>query len=102
VEVEIRERLSVDLLQKCQELLGAMARQAFPDDLAGRHVEGGEQRRGPVTLRRFCQLINTDEVFGTHRRSGHRSLLRPSRRTHRSKLVLAERFRQTLDRVDPA
>jgi hypothetical protein len=50
VQIEVRERFTVDLFQEHQELLGAMARQAFTDDLAGRHIERGEQRRGPVTF----------------------------------------------------
>jgi hypothetical protein len=30
------------------DILGAMAQQGFTDDLSGRHIERGEQRRGPV------------------------------------------------------
>ena len=48
VQVEIMKRFTVDLFQEHQELLGAMAQQAFTDDLSGRHIERGEQRRGPV------------------------------------------------------
>ena len=50
MQIEIGRRLPVDLLEERQELLGAMARQAFADDLAGRHVERGEQRGGAVAL----------------------------------------------------
>jgi len=50
MEIEIRECLLVDLLQELNEFLGTMARQAFADDLAGRHVEGGEQGCRAVTL----------------------------------------------------
>ena len=67
VEVEMRERLSVDLLQERQELFGAMARQAFPDDLAGRHIECREQRRGPVTLIVVCHGAGTALLDGQAR-----------------------------------
>jgi hypothetical protein len=46
--LESAKRFTVDLFQEHQELLGAMAQQAFTDDLSGRHIERGEQRRGPV------------------------------------------------------
>ena len=42
--------LAGDLFQERQELLGSMARHAFADDLSGRHVEGGKQRRSPIAL----------------------------------------------------
>ena len=42
--------LAVDRAQEPQELLVAVARQAPADDLAGQHVQRGEQRRGAVAL----------------------------------------------------
>ena len=43
VEIEIGEGFSVDLLEKLEEFPGAMARHAFTDDLACRHIERREQ-----------------------------------------------------------
>src|SRR5215211_2885063 len=50
VEVQMGRGLVVDRLEEGEELLGAMAGQAFADDLAGCHVEGGEQGGGAVAL----------------------------------------------------
>jgi len=50
VQVEVRERFTVDFFQEHQEFPGAMERQAVTDDLAGRHIERGEQCRGSVTF----------------------------------------------------
>ena len=48
MQVEIGRRLPVDLPQEGEELLVAVALGALPDHLAGRRVQGGEQRRGSV------------------------------------------------------
>lgn len=50
VEVEIGEGFSVDLLQKLEEFPGAMARHAFADDLACRHIERRKQGCRAVTF----------------------------------------------------
>jgi pimeloyl-ACP methyl ester carboxylesterase len=55
---------SVDLAQEPQELAAPVSRLALADDLAGEHVQGGEQCRGAVAL-----------VIAGHRRRpafGHR------------------------------
>lgn len=43
-QVETKEHFTVYLFQEHQELLGAMARQAFTGEPAGRHIERGEKR----------------------------------------------------------
>src|ERR1700681_4777982 len=50
VEIEIGEGFSVDLLQKLEEFPGAMARHAFTDDLACRHIERRKQSCRAVTF----------------------------------------------------
>src|SRR5262245_3220832 len=55
VQVEMGRGFAQDLPQEGQELLGAVAGQAFADDLAACHVESGEQRRGAIALVIVCQ-----------------------------------------------
>jgi len=43
-------RLAVDLPEERQEFVCPVARQAFADNLAGRHIERGEERRRAVAL----------------------------------------------------
>src|SRR5258705_12661462 len=43
MEIEMRKRLLVDLLEELEEFARSSARHAFADDLAGRHVERSEQ-----------------------------------------------------------
>ena len=50
MHVEIARHLGVDRTQELEELSGAMALVTTADDLAGRHVERGEQRARTVPL----------------------------------------------------
>jgi hypothetical protein len=48
VQVEVGGCLAIDLRQEAEELPAALARQAFPDDLAIQQAECGKQRGCPV------------------------------------------------------
>src|SRR5215468_7894857 len=50
VQIEHLVHSGIDLLEKADEFLGAMASPAFADHLAGLHVEGGKQRGSAVAL----------------------------------------------------
>ena len=50
MNVEIGRHVALDLVEELAELARAMAREALADDLAGRHVERGEQRGRAVAL----------------------------------------------------
>ncbi len=50
MQIETGRRLAVDLPEERQELVCPVARQAFADDPAGRHIERGEERRRAVAL----------------------------------------------------
>jgi hypothetical protein len=50
MQIETGGRLAVDLPEERQEFVRPVARQTFTDDLAGRHIERGEERRRAVAL----------------------------------------------------
>ncbi len=50
VKGEFGRRVLSDGFEKLHKLLGAMTRQAFADDLAVEHVEGGKECGGAVAL----------------------------------------------------
>src|SRR5260370_34657713 len=50
VQVEMGGGVACELFQERQELLGAVAGQAFADELAGCHIEGGETRAGSAAV----------------------------------------------------
>src|SRR5688572_13570976 len=50
VDHEIARNHGIDALQELEKLCRAMAAVTFADHLAGRDVEGSEERRGPVSL----------------------------------------------------
>ena len=52
VQIERPVHGGVDLFEKADEFLGAVARHAFADDVASLHVEGGKQRRRAVACNR--------------------------------------------------
>src|SRR5580704_8236598 len=54
MQIETGRRLAVDLPEECQEFVRPVARQAFADDLAGRHIERGEEPRRAVALPRLA------------------------------------------------
>jgi hypothetical protein len=50
MDIEFRGYFLFELIEKLDELLAAMARQATANDLAIEDVAGGKQRGGPVPL----------------------------------------------------
>src|SRR6185437_9952019 len=67
VDVQTRRNIAVEMVEKRQEFLMAMARLALSDHFAIEHVERGEQRRGAVAIIIVRYSFNVTQAHWQHR-----------------------------------